>query len=177
MWTGQHTLRHLPRIRSVPANSFDSTYCSVLGQMAVHGAMAGYSGITVLRLQDTLAGSTCWCVDIRILGVSCAPLCQVGKIYERYLPSLVKDTAHLSRCRGPTSEAEAIATCQFMPSPIRKANAASQERCSLFHHAHCAMLDSNVASASVIQKNARCEPQRSMVLPHAGVDKAAGLPP
>eukprot|EP00435_Cladocopium_sp_Y103_P025821 s883_g6.t1 len=34
-------------IRSVPANSYDSTYCSVLGQMAVHGAMAGYSGITV----------------------------------------------------------------------------------------------------------------------------------
>ena len=29
------------------ANSYDSTYCSVLGQMAVHGAMAGYSGITV----------------------------------------------------------------------------------------------------------------------------------
>ena len=35
------------RIRSVAANSYDSTYCSVLGQMAVHGAMAGYSGITV----------------------------------------------------------------------------------------------------------------------------------
>ncbi|CAK9009325.1 ATP-dependent 6-phosphofructokinase 3 (ATP-PFK 3) (Phosphofructokinase 3) (Phosphohexokinase 3) [Durusdinium trenchii] len=33
-------------IRSVAANSYDSTYCSVLGQMAVHGAMAGYSGIT-----------------------------------------------------------------------------------------------------------------------------------
>ena len=37
------------RIRSVAANSYDSTYCSVLGQMAVHGAMAGYSGITAAR--------------------------------------------------------------------------------------------------------------------------------
>lgn len=40
-----------PRIRSVPANSYDSTYCSVLGQMAVHGAMAGYSGITEPRMR------------------------------------------------------------------------------------------------------------------------------
>eukprot|EP00931_Biecheleriopsis_adriatica_P041482 TRINITY_DN23703_c0_g1_i1.p1 TRINITY_DN23703_c0_g1~~TRINITY_DN23703_c0_g1_i1.p1 ORF type:complete len:2979 (-),score=657.34 TRINITY_DN23703_c0_g1_i1:1-8937(-) len=39
-------------IRSVPANSFDSTYCSVLGQMAVHGAMAGYSGITVGKVYE-----------------------------------------------------------------------------------------------------------------------------
>lgn len=44
------------RIRSVPANSYDSTYCSVLGQMAVHGAMAGYSGITV---SWTDSSSTC----------------------------------------------------------------------------------------------------------------------
>eukprot|EP00913_Durusdinium_trenchii_P026463 g24829.t1 len=34
-------------ITALAANSYDSTYCSVLGQMAVHGAMAGYSGITV----------------------------------------------------------------------------------------------------------------------------------
>lgn len=34
-------------IRSVPANAFDSTYCSILAQNAVHGAMAGFSGITV----------------------------------------------------------------------------------------------------------------------------------
>lgn len=39
-------------IRSVPANSFDSTYCSNLGQMAVHGAMAGYSGITVGKIYE-----------------------------------------------------------------------------------------------------------------------------
>eukprot|EP00930_Biecheleria_cincta_P074046 TRINITY_DN6127_c0_g3_i2.p1 TRINITY_DN6127_c0_g3~~TRINITY_DN6127_c0_g3_i2.p1 ORF type:complete len:2608 (+),score=545.13 TRINITY_DN6127_c0_g3_i2:58-7881(+) len=39
-------------IRSVPANSFDSTYCSTLGQMAVHGAMGGYSGITVGKIYE-----------------------------------------------------------------------------------------------------------------------------
>ena len=40
----------------MPANSYDSTYCSVLGQMAVHGAMAGYSGITVSWTDNGLTG-------------------------------------------------------------------------------------------------------------------------
>eukprot|EP00927_Polykrikos_kofoidii_P031734 TRINITY_DN27223_c0_g2_i1.p1 TRINITY_DN27223_c0_g2~~TRINITY_DN27223_c0_g2_i1.p1 ORF type:complete len:2094 (-),score=374.61 TRINITY_DN27223_c0_g2_i1:88-6090(-) len=39
-------------IRSVPANVFDSMYCSVLAQEAVHGAMAGYSGITVGKVDE-----------------------------------------------------------------------------------------------------------------------------
>jgi len=34
-------------IRSVPANAADSLYCSVLGQNAVHGAMAGYTAFSV----------------------------------------------------------------------------------------------------------------------------------
>lgn len=34
-------------IRSVPANAADSMYCMLLGQNAVHGAMAGYTGFTV----------------------------------------------------------------------------------------------------------------------------------
>lgn len=34
-------------IRSVPANAADSLYCMLLGQNAVHGAMAGYTGFTV----------------------------------------------------------------------------------------------------------------------------------
>jgi len=34
-------------IRSVPANSFDSLYCSQLAQNAVHGAMAGFTGFSV----------------------------------------------------------------------------------------------------------------------------------
>eukprot|EP00933_Yihiella_yeosuensis_P060980 TRINITY_DN63796_c0_g1_i1.p1 TRINITY_DN63796_c0_g1~~TRINITY_DN63796_c0_g1_i1.p1 ORF type:complete len:1621 (+),score=362.08 TRINITY_DN63796_c0_g1_i1:388-4863(+) len=39
-------------IRSVPANAFDSIYCSVLAQMAVHSAMSGYTGITVGKVDD-----------------------------------------------------------------------------------------------------------------------------
>jgi len=34
-------------IRSVPANAFDSQYCGALAQEAVHAAMAGYTGISV----------------------------------------------------------------------------------------------------------------------------------
>ena len=34
-------------IRSVPANSADSIYCALLGQNAVHGAMAGFTQFTV----------------------------------------------------------------------------------------------------------------------------------
>lgn len=39
-------------IRSVPANAFDSVYCSLLAQQAVHGAMAGYSGFTVGKVDE-----------------------------------------------------------------------------------------------------------------------------
>ena len=34
-------------VRSVPANAADSLYCMQLGQNAVHGAMAGYTGFSV----------------------------------------------------------------------------------------------------------------------------------
>jgi len=40
-------------IRSVPANAKDSEYSSMLGQMAVHGAMAGYTGITVGKVDES----------------------------------------------------------------------------------------------------------------------------
>ena len=39
-------------IRAVPANAFDSKYCSTLAQNAVHGALAGYSGITVGKVNE-----------------------------------------------------------------------------------------------------------------------------
>jgi len=39
-------------IRSVPANAYDSVYCSRLAQDAVHGAMAGYTGITVGKVDE-----------------------------------------------------------------------------------------------------------------------------
>jgi 6-phosphofructokinase 1 len=34
-------------VRSVPANAADSLYCMQLGQNAVHGAMAGFTGFSV----------------------------------------------------------------------------------------------------------------------------------
>ena len=34
-------------VRSVPANAADALYCLQLGQNAVHGAMAGYTGFSV----------------------------------------------------------------------------------------------------------------------------------
>ena len=34
-------------IRSVPANATDTLYCMQLGQNAVHGTMAGYTGFSV----------------------------------------------------------------------------------------------------------------------------------
>ncbi|CAM9460906.1 unnamed protein product [Heterosigma akashiwo] len=42
-------------IRSVPANAADSLYCSVLGQNAVHGAMAGYTAFTVGLINNRVA--------------------------------------------------------------------------------------------------------------------------
>lgn len=39
-------------ICSVPANSFDGAYGAVLGRMAVHAAMAGYSGVTVGKVYE-----------------------------------------------------------------------------------------------------------------------------
>eukprot|EP00928_Gymnodinium_smaydae_P064585 TRINITY_DN4786_c2_g4_i1.p1 TRINITY_DN4786_c2_g4~~TRINITY_DN4786_c2_g4_i1.p1 ORF type:complete len:1698 (+),score=336.90 TRINITY_DN4786_c2_g4_i1:621-5096(+) len=39
-------------IRAVEANANDSVYCSILAQQAVHGAMAGYSGITVGKVDE-----------------------------------------------------------------------------------------------------------------------------
>mmetsp|Transcript_20087 Transcript_20087/g.45028 ORF Transcript_20087/g.45028 Transcript_20087/m.45028 type:complete len:1377 (+) Transcript_20087:92-4222(+) len=39
-------------VRSVEANAFDSVYCAVLAQHAVHGAMAGYTGITVAKVYE-----------------------------------------------------------------------------------------------------------------------------
>jgi 6-phosphofructokinase 1 len=39
-------------IRAVPANASDSIYCSVLAQQAVHGAMAGYTGFCVGKVDE-----------------------------------------------------------------------------------------------------------------------------
>lgn len=39
-------------IRSVPANANDRVYCGFLGQMAVHAAMSGRTGMVVARFRD-----------------------------------------------------------------------------------------------------------------------------
>merc|ERR1719329_607937 len=39
-------------IRAIPANANDSVYCTVLAQQSVHGAMAGYTGITVAKVNE-----------------------------------------------------------------------------------------------------------------------------
>jgi len=40
------------QVRAVPPDAFDSVYCAVLAQNAVHGAMAGYTGFTVGRIDN-----------------------------------------------------------------------------------------------------------------------------
>ncbi len=39
-------------IRAVPANAYDSVYCHVLAQNAVHGAMAGYTGFSCAKVDQ-----------------------------------------------------------------------------------------------------------------------------
>ncbi|CAK0803280.1 unnamed protein product, partial [Prorocentrum cordatum] len=41
-------------VRAVPANANDSIYCAALAQAAVHGAMAGYTGVTVGKVDSSL---------------------------------------------------------------------------------------------------------------------------
>merc|ERR1740121_2695162 len=41
-------------IRAVPANANDSIYCAALAQAAVHGAMAGSTGVTVGKVDSSL---------------------------------------------------------------------------------------------------------------------------
>lgn len=40
------------QVRAVPPDAFDSVYCAVLAQNAVHGAMAGYTGFTVGKIDE-----------------------------------------------------------------------------------------------------------------------------
>lgn len=41
------------QVRAVPSDAFDSVYCAVLAQNAVHGAMAGFTGFTVGRIDES----------------------------------------------------------------------------------------------------------------------------
>merc|ERR1719440_307906 len=40
------------QVRAVPPDAFDSVYCAVLAQNAVHGAMAGYTGFCVGKIDE-----------------------------------------------------------------------------------------------------------------------------
>lgn len=40
------------QVRAVPPDAFDSVYCAVLAQNAVHGAMSGYTGFTVGKIDE-----------------------------------------------------------------------------------------------------------------------------
>ena len=44
-----------PQIRADSANAADQIYCSLMANAAVHGAMAGYSGFCVGRINNKLA--------------------------------------------------------------------------------------------------------------------------
>ncbi|CAI9298927.1 unnamed protein product [Lactuca saligna] len=39
-------------IRAIPSNAYDNIYCTLLAQSAIHGAMAGFSGFTVGRVNN-----------------------------------------------------------------------------------------------------------------------------
>ncbi|MDR1241676.1 MAG: ATP-dependent 6-phosphofructokinase [Deltaproteobacteria bacterium] len=50
-----HTIKYIDPsyiIRSIPANANDKVYCGLLGQSAVHAAMAGKTGMVVAKLMD-----------------------------------------------------------------------------------------------------------------------------
>lgn len=110
------------RIRSVPANSYDSTYCSVLGQMAVHGAMAGYSGITV---SWTDSSPTCHpkkteaykMVDVIILrfhdGVE-ATVCSLKKVRSCFrVNPCITNTAAITTLKGQRNKTRAFIHARF----------------------------------------------------------------
>merc|ERR1719188_2144419 len=67
-------------IRSVPANSYDSLYCSTLAQHAVHGAMAGYSGITVGKIDERYV-----MLPIHAITKGTRSVDVNGRIYERLI--------------------------------------------------------------------------------------------
>ncbi|OQR81957.1 6-phosphofructokinase [Thraustotheca clavata] len=85
-------------IRSVPANAADSLYCMLLGQNAVHGAMAGYTGFTV----GLSANRTVFFPITAITKNSPRCMDPVGRTWERVLcmtrqPNTVPDGYQIDR--------------------------------------------------------------------------------
>eukprot|EP00443_Scrippsiella_acuminata_P111992 CAMPEP_0115576416 /NCGR_PEP_ID=MMETSP0272-20121206/2544_1 /TAXON_ID=71861 /ORGANISM="Scrippsiella trochoidea, Strain CCMP3099" /LENGTH=3038 /DNA_ID=CAMNT_0003011193 /DNA_START=42 /DNA_END=9158 /DNA_ORIENTATION=- len=67
-------------IRSVPANAYDSLYCATLAQQAVHGAMAGYSGVTVGKVDERYV-----MLPIHAITKGTRSVDVKGRIYERLI--------------------------------------------------------------------------------------------
>lgn len=68
-------------IRSVPANSADSLYCMLLGQNAVHGAMAGYTAFTVGLVNNRVV----YIPIPRVVATSPRIMDPTGRTWERIL--------------------------------------------------------------------------------------------
>jgi len=68
-------------IRSVPASSSDSIYCSILAQNAVHGTMAGYTGFTSACVNNR----TCFLPISIITRSSPSTLNPNGRTWERVM--------------------------------------------------------------------------------------------
>ena len=68
-------------IRSVPANATDALYCMQLGQNAVHGTMAGYTGFTVGLCNNKM----CYLPIPEIVATSPRQMDPKGRTWERIL--------------------------------------------------------------------------------------------
>lgn len=68
-------------IRSIPANSSDSLYCMLLGQNAVHGAMAGYTAFSVGLVNNRVV----YIPITRLVATSPRKMDPFGRTWERIL--------------------------------------------------------------------------------------------
>lgn len=65
----------------MPANAADSVYCMLLGQNAVHGAMAGFTGFTVGLLNNRVVLMPI----ARVVATSPRTMDPTGRTWERVL--------------------------------------------------------------------------------------------
>lgn len=78
-------------IRSVPANATDAHYCMQLGQNAVHGTMAGYTGFTVGLCNNKM----CFLPIPEIVATSPRQMDPKGRTWERILAVTRQPNARL----------------------------------------------------------------------------------
>ena len=80
-------------IRSVPANATDALYCMQLGQNAVHGTMAGYTGFTVGLCNNKM----CLLSIPEIVATSPRQMDPKGRTWERILAVTRQPNSRLFR--------------------------------------------------------------------------------